>query len=296
MQGAASARSSSCRATAKEIMKALASAADALILDLEDAVAPDKRPAAREICCDAARPEATRSSFVRVNAPRNRQTLCSISRRSIRAGPTASCCRSAAAATMCVSRPLLSAASKRAKASRAAACRILPIVTETAASLFGARHIPARQNAASGRDALGRRGSCRRHRSSRDRGTDGRYTPVFDLARYALPLRRRRRRARRPSTPFTRIFATRKDSRPRRESAARDGFRRKAAIHPEQVRRDQRSLHADPEEDIACGKRSSLLRAARATRASSSIDGQDARPPASARQARCLRARAKPRV
>src|SRR5712671_1556732 len=53
----------------RKIAKALDSAADALILDLEDAVAPQRKAAAREICTAALRSaKATKTLFVRVNA------------------------------------------------------------------------------------------------------------------------------------------------------------------------------------------------------------------------------------
>src|SRR2546423_12987758 len=53
----------------RKITKALDSAADALILDLEDAVAPQRKAAAREICAAALRSAKGRKTlFVRINA------------------------------------------------------------------------------------------------------------------------------------------------------------------------------------------------------------------------------------
>src|SRR5947209_12626507 len=56
---------------ARAIEKAGTLAADALILDLEDAVAPDAKPAARRQVCDAVRAGGfgRREIFIRVNAP-----------------------------------------------------------------------------------------------------------------------------------------------------------------------------------------------------------------------------------
>ncbi|HEX9323081.1 MAG TPA: CoA ester lyase [Xanthobacteraceae bacterium] len=56
---------------ARAIEKARTLAADALILDLEDAVAPDAKPAARQQVCDAVRSGGfgRREIFVRINAP-----------------------------------------------------------------------------------------------------------------------------------------------------------------------------------------------------------------------------------
>ena len=53
----------------RKIAKALGSAADALILDLEDAVAPQRKAAAREVCAAVLRTAQTpKALFVRVNA------------------------------------------------------------------------------------------------------------------------------------------------------------------------------------------------------------------------------------
>src|SRR5215210_4481459 len=52
----------------RKIAKGLASAADALILDLEDAVAPQRKPAAREICAATLTGAGARKTlFVRIN-------------------------------------------------------------------------------------------------------------------------------------------------------------------------------------------------------------------------------------
>src|SRR5918993_177862 len=52
----------------RKIAKALDSAADALILDLEDAVAPQRKAAAREMCASALRSAQTsKALFVRIN-------------------------------------------------------------------------------------------------------------------------------------------------------------------------------------------------------------------------------------
>src|SRR5687767_1736830 len=53
----------------RKIFKALESAADALILDLEDAVAPSRKPAARELCASVLRgTDTSKPLFVRMNA------------------------------------------------------------------------------------------------------------------------------------------------------------------------------------------------------------------------------------
>src|SRR5688572_3038750 len=53
----------------RKIAKGLASAADALILDLEDAVAPQRKAAARDLCAATLGSHAARKKlFVRINA------------------------------------------------------------------------------------------------------------------------------------------------------------------------------------------------------------------------------------
>lgn len=54
---------------ARKAAKALASAADEVVLDLEDAVVPALKDAARSLVCDLARSAGSRTVAVRVNAP-----------------------------------------------------------------------------------------------------------------------------------------------------------------------------------------------------------------------------------
>ncbi len=53
----------------KKIEKALASGADAVVLDLEDAVAPNRKEEAREIVAEVLRSEPEKPIFVRTNVP-----------------------------------------------------------------------------------------------------------------------------------------------------------------------------------------------------------------------------------
>ena len=52
----------------RKIAKAQSSAADALILDLEDSVVPEKRTAARELCLATLQAGSGKKLFVRINA------------------------------------------------------------------------------------------------------------------------------------------------------------------------------------------------------------------------------------
>jgi citrate lyase subunit beta/citryl-CoA lyase len=150
--------------------KALGSGADALILDLEDAVAPDAKPAAREAVAAFLRRERALPLYVRIN-------------------PLDGGLASADLAAVLPARPdgivlpkAEGGASVEALARFGVAVPILPIATETAAAVFtlgsyagvadrlagltwGAEDLPAAIGAATSREA------------------DGSYAPPYQLAR-----------------------------------------------------------------------------------------------------------------
>jgi len=150
--------------------KALGSGADALILDLEDSVAPDAKPAAREAVAAFLRRERALPLYVRIN-------------------PLDGGLASADLAAILPARPdgivlpkAEGGASVEALARFDVAVPILPIATETAAAVFtlgsyagvaerlagltwGAEDLPAAIGAAASREA------------------DGSYTPPYQLAR-----------------------------------------------------------------------------------------------------------------
>src|SRR5690349_18991976 len=121
----------------RKIAKALDSTADALILDLEDAVAPQRKAAAREICATALRSAKTpKSLFVRMNGLDTPPALADLA--AVVAGkpfgvmlPKSSCGNDARRVSF-----YLDALEVR-EGVEAGGIRILPIVTETAGSMFG---------------------------------------------------------------------------------------------------------------------------------------------------------------
>src|SRR5688572_5872256 len=167
----------------RKIAKALESAADALILDLEDAVAPDRKAVAREICASVLRSAKTsKSLFVRVNGLDTPHTLADLA--AVVSGkpdgvmlPKSSCGDD-------VRRLALHLKDLEARAGIAAgSIRILPIVTETATSMFGlgtyaAPAIPRLCGMLWGAEDLAADVGA-----TGNRGEDGRYTPAFHLAR-----------------------------------------------------------------------------------------------------------------
>ncbi len=121
----------------RKIAKGLASAADALILDLEDAVAPARKAAAREICAKTVKSAGTaKKLFVRINALDTAEAAADIAA-IVPASPFGVVlpkCRSAEDVRTLAAR----LAEHEAKAGIVPGqIRILPIVTETAASMFG---------------------------------------------------------------------------------------------------------------------------------------------------------------
>ena len=121
----------------RKIAKGLASSADALILDLEDAVAPTRKGAAREICAKALQSANTpKTLFVRVNALDTGQTLADLAAivRGKPYGVMLPKCRGAEDVRLVGS--YLSALEAR-EGIEPGTTRILPIVTETGAAMFG---------------------------------------------------------------------------------------------------------------------------------------------------------------
>lgn len=167
----------------RKIAKGLASAADALILDLEDSVGPDNKPAARRMAVEVLNTAKTGARlFVRMNAldtPHALEDLAAV----VRARPYGIMVpktRGGEDARL-VSNYLTALEAREGLAQGQIA--ILAIATETGAAMFGlgSYHSPAiprlcgltwgAEDLAADIGAMG------------NRGADGRYTPPFELAR-----------------------------------------------------------------------------------------------------------------
>ncbi len=218
----------------RKIAKGLGSAADALILDLEDAVAPARKAAAREICAKAiASSKSTQRLFVRVNALDTGDTLSDLTA-IVPAGPYGVVlpkCRGSEDARV-VGRHLGELEAKSGIPQ--GQIRILPIATENGASMFGLGTYadPPLPRLCGlmwgGEDLAADIGAIR------NRGADGLYTAPFLLARSLCLFG-----AAAASviaidavfTDFRDINGVGKEA----EEGLRDGFSAKAAIHPDQV-------------------------------------------------------------
>ena len=218
----------------RKIAKALESAADALILDLEDAVAPARKAVARETCKSVLRSAKTsKALFVRVNGLDTPHTLADLA--AVVSGkpdgvmlPKASCGDD-------VRRLALQLDELEAREGVArGSIRILPIVTETAASMFGlgtyaSPAIPrlcgmlwGAEDLAADVGAIG------------NRGDDGRYAPAYELARSLCLFGA----ASAGVLAIDAVYTNFRDSEGLKAEALeglRSGFGAKAAIHPAQV-------------------------------------------------------------
>ena len=205
----------------RKIAKALASAADAIILDLEDSVAPAQKAAAREIV-RALRPEANSPAlWVRVNplaSEFHKDDLDVLAN---------------AAIAGIVLPKAESGTDVEQLASRTGNIPIHAIVTETAASLFGLMSyrlpgIPLAAMSWGAEDLSAALGASSKYNA------DGELSFTYKMAR-SLCLAGAVAAG---VQPVDGVFADFRDSeglRSEAEAAAREGFTGKLAIHPDQV-------------------------------------------------------------
>lgn len=216
----------------RKIAKAQSSAADALILDLEDSVVPAKRKAARELCLATLQTGGAKPAFVRINALDTPDALLDLAAivRGRPYGIMLPKCRSAR--DMHVLDRYLSALEVRDELP-AGSTKVLPIITETGASMFGTATYQQTTPRLvgmlwGGEDLAADIGA----RGNRDSG--GRYEPVFELARSFCLLAATAARVTAVDAVFT-DFRDGASLKAEAVAAARSGFTAKAAIHPDQA-------------------------------------------------------------
>lgn len=218
----------------RKIAKGLASAADALILDLEDAVAADRKAQARGLCARTlAGAGGSKPLFVRVNAL-DTSDLSDDLEAIVPARPYGIVlpkCRSAK--DLRALDGLLTPLEAQAGI-EPGAIRVLPIVTETAGSLFGlasySSPVPPRLYGMmwGGEDLAADLGSVA------NRGADGRYLPPFELARSLCLIGA----AAASVIPIDSVYTDFRDDSGLKEETAQAlamGYGAKAAIHPGQI-------------------------------------------------------------
>jgi citrate lyase subunit beta/citryl-CoA lyase len=218
----------------RKIAKALDSAADALIVDLEDAVAPQRKAAARDVCMSVLRTAKTRKKmFVRINGLDTPHALADLA--AVVAGkpfgvmlPKSSCGDDVRRLSL-----YLEALEAR-DGVEAGSVRILPIVTETAASMFGLRTyadpaIPRLFGMLWGGEDLAADVGA-----TGNRGENGHYATAYELARSLCLFGA----AAAGVVAIDAVYTNFRDSEGLKAEALeglRSGFGAKAAIHPSQV-------------------------------------------------------------
>ncbi len=224
----------------RKIAKALESAADALILDLEDAVAPPRKAAARDICVKALRgandAKTSKALFVRINALDTADAALDLAA-VVAAKPFGIVlpkCRHGDDARRLARE--LDAAEARAGLAyiTPGSIRILAIATETAGSLFGLGSyaeppIPRLFGMMWGGEDLAADIGAMANRDA-----NGRYTAPFALARTLCLIGA----AAASVLPIDAVYTDFRNSDGLRAEALeglRDGFGAKAAIHPAQA-------------------------------------------------------------
>jgi citrate lyase subunit beta / citryl-CoA lyase len=218
----------------RKIAKALDSTADALILDLEDAVAPQRKAAARELCVSVLQSSKTsKALFVRVNA-------LDIADAALDLNAVVGAKPFGIVLPKCRHGEDLRRLANELDTMEArtgvdpGSIRILPIVTETAASLFGLGTYAELSSPRlfgmmwGGEDLAADIGAIA------NRDASGRYTAPFELARALCLLGA----AAASVLPVDAVYTNFRDSEGLKAEALeglRSGFGAKAAIHPAQV-------------------------------------------------------------
>ena len=219
----------------RKLAKGAGSGADALILDLEDSVAPERTAAARDLVRDylVAHPDRSRQQvWVRINPLSSDKALPDLAA-VVRGGPCGIMLpKSGSGADVAALAGFLSALEHR-DGLVPGSIRIIPVATETAGAVFtlgsyagsSARLTGMTWGAEDLAAALG---------ASTNRGGDGAYAPVYEMAR-SLCLAGA---VAAEVQPIDTLFADFRDG----EGLARDsrasrrqGFTGRLAIHPDQV-------------------------------------------------------------
>ena len=216
----------------RKIAKGLASSADALILDLEDSVAPARKGVAREVCVKALQSAAaTKKLFVRVNALDTGQTLADLAA-VVRARPYGIVLPKCGGGDDARLVGQYLAALEAREGIENGATRILPIATENGASMFGLGTYAGVARLCGmfwgGEDLAADLGAVS------NRGTNGGYSAPYQLARSLTLYAAAAAQVDAVDAVYTN-FRDLDGLRAEAADALRDGFSAKAAIHPDQV-------------------------------------------------------------
>ena len=219
--------------SARKVEKAIASAADQVILDLEDAVAPSAKPEARKVVNEALRAADRQRAriWVRIN-PLDSGLAEDDLAAAIPAKPAGIMLPKSESGDDVRRLDSLMTELERSNGIEPGSIRIHPLVTETAAAMFGTgtyRGLPRLAAMTWGAedlaDSIG---------ALANTDANGRYRPTYELARSLCLLGA----SAAPVPAIETIMADFRDLdglRSRAEMVRRDGFRGMLAIHPAQV-------------------------------------------------------------
>ena len=216
----------------RKLAKASGSAADALIVDLEDSVTAEARPKARQLTADFLSDEHAQEIWVRINPLQTIDALPDL-RAVIPAQPTGVVLPKPANAHDLQQLAMLIDVLEVENEMSVGVTAVLPIVTETPAALF---RLGEYESATSrlramtwGAEDLG---SCLGAHGTRD--DNGRWLPPYELARSLTLFAAHAAGVAAVDTVFT-DFRDKRGLEQYATAARRDGFSGMLAIHPDQV-------------------------------------------------------------
>jgi citrate lyase subunit beta/citryl-CoA lyase len=229
----------------RKIARALASAADALVLDLEDSVLPERRPMARALCLEALRAGGRPKLLVRINPLGSADALADLA--AVVRGQPGGIMLPKCSGSLEVRRlaDILDGLEARDDVALGQT-RILPIVTETATAMLGAASYRGAAIPRLGAVLWGGEDLAADIGASGNRMPDGEYEPLYRLARSLCLLAA----AATGAAPIDAVFTDFRDPAgltAEAAQAARAGFTGKAAIHPDQIEIINRAFTPSPQ-------------------------------------------------
>jgi citrate lyase subunit beta / citryl-CoA lyase len=218
----------------RKLAKGVDCGADALIIDLEDAVPEAEKPRARAMCAEFVMANRARLPlFVRVNALHTGHTLADLDA-VVRARPHGLMLPKCASAQDLTRLDAWVSEFEARDGVPAGSLRLLPIVTETAASLFGLHSYAGQAGPRLCGMLWGGEDLASDIGAAANRGADGCYTAPYQLARSLTLLGATAAQVPAIDAVYTN-FRDGAGLKAEAAEAVRDGFTAKAAIHPEQI-------------------------------------------------------------